>query len=386
MTNIWIFISFCFFGSNLTNAQSVTINAADSLYLNGNYSKAITIYETVEVPKNVYDKLAKAYVAIGNYDKALEYYHLNDVSHPDNALSKYEYAKLLSKTKHFEESVAQFNDLIKVDNSNPNYQYEMGLASEQMKDTTAFDRFMLAYKYDNAHQKAIFKIAKKYLQERNHDLSHQFIDKGLEAYANNVELTSLKAQNYYHQKFYKEARFWFEKLIELGESSEFIHEKMSLIYAEYSMWEKAIAQRKIALKYNPLDATAFFVIGTYYEQLKNFKEAEDYYMTAITLKDKPLDHEYQRLGFVYNRQDRFKEAIGAFQKSLKEDPSNVSSAFFLLTTKDKYYSDIPTKIKLYQDFIEKHESNMFTGFAKKRLRELKEEQFNGTIKTSNSNN
>ena len=186
----------------------------------------------------------------------------------------------------------RLNDLIQVDDGNPNYQYEMGLALEQMKDSTALDRFMLAYNLDNAHQKAIFKIAKKYLQERKHELSHQFIDKGLDAYEKNVELTSLKAQNYWHQQYYKEAKIWFEKLIALGESSEFIHEKMSLIYAEFSNWEKAIAERKMALKYNPIDATSMFVIGTYYERLKDFKEAENYYLNAIALKDHPLDHQY----------------------------------------------------------------------------------------------
>lgn len=362
--------------SGLVKAQSSAIDTADSLYFNGNYSKAIAIYETAETPKTVYDKMAKAYVAIGNYDKALEFYSLNIEAYPDDALSKYEYAKLLSKTKNFDKSIAQFNDLIKIDDRNPNYQYEMGLALEQLKDSTAFNRFLMTFELDNTHQKAIFKIAKHYLIKRKHELSHQFIDKGLENYENNLELISLKAQNYYHQQYYKEAKPWFLKLIELGESSEFIHEKLSMIYAAFSEFDNAIEQRKLALKYNPTDANGIFVLGTYYRDMQNYEEAEKYYLQALKLQDKPLDYEYQSLGFVLNRQNKFQEAIAAFKKAVRENPENNSAKFYVVTTKDAFYSDIDAKIKLYEDFIKETPEEEFTVyFAKRRLKELKEEKF-----------
>ena len=367
------------FGNALCSAQSPSVREADSLFVNGNYSRAISIYEDLESSAEVYDNIARAYMAIGNYDAALKYYRLNVEAHPDDALSKYEYARLLSKTKHFDEAVSQFNDLMNIDYRNPNYHYEMGLALEQLKDSTAINRFQIAYDLDSSHQKAIFKIAKNHLQEGRFEASHFYIDKGLDTYANNVELISLKAQNYYHQKYYKKAKPWFLKLIALGESSEFIHEKLSLIHAELYEFEDAIAQRKLVLSYSPFDATSVFVIGTYYEQLEDYEQAENYYLTALNLKDKPLDFEYQKLGYVYNRQKKYGEAIAAFQRSLKENPDNFNSAFFLLSTKDVYYADVDSKIALYENFIDTYkDEKMFAGYgtiAKKRLKELKEEKF-----------
>ena len=357
-------------------AQTSVLNQADSLYNNGNYSKAIEAYKTCANQDEVHDKIAKSYVAIGNYDNALNYYKLAAEAKPKNGLILYEYARLLSKTKNFETSIEVFNKLMNIDYRNPNYHYEMGLALERMNDdSTALNRFRSAYDLDDTHQKAIFKIAKHFLIKRKHEISHRYIDKGLESYENNLELISLKAQNYYYQDDYHNARTWFQKLIDLGESSEFIHEKMSIIHAEHSDYELAIEQRKLVLKYNLYDSNSMLLIGKYYERLKDYINAEKYIRQSLDLKDVPLDYEYQLLGTVLNRQDKNKEAIEAFQKSLKENPENISSEFYIISTKDKYYADLDTKIKMYEDFRDKYPDTFYSKFASRRIKELNEEKF-----------
>ncbi|WP_298754425.1 tetratricopeptide repeat protein [uncultured Psychroserpens sp.] len=358
-----------------TEAQSSVLNTADSLYLNGNYSKAITVYKTYNNPSEIYNKIAKSYVAIGNYDLALQYYKQSVDANPKDALTLYDYAKLLSKTKKFETSIDVFNQLMNIDYRNPNYHYEMGLALERMNDSTAINRFRSAYDLDQTHQKSIYKIARHYLKKRRHTLAEKYIDKGLESYANNVELISLKAQSYYLQEYYTKARDNFQKLIDLGESSEFIHEKLSLCHAQNSDYELAIEHRKKALKYNAYNSTAIFVIGTYYQRLDDFKNAEKYIKQALLLMDVPLDHEYQKLGTLYNRQNRYKEALQAFQKSLKENPNNVRTEFFIVTTKDAYFEDIDSKIKLYEGFKKKYPESFYARYATRRISELKEEKF-----------
>jgi tetratricopeptide (TPR) repeat protein len=357
------------------DAQPAVLNTADSLYSNGNYSKAIDTYKTYSNQDEVSAKIAKAYVAIGTYDSALVYYKLAAETEPKNGLVLYEYARLLSKTKNFEASIEVFDNLMNIDYRNPNYHYEMGLALERMKDSTALNRFRSAYDLDQTHQKAIYKIAKHFLIKRKHETSHRYIDKGLESYENNVELISLKAQNYYYQDDNHNARAWFEKLIAMGESSEFIHTKLSMLHAEFSDYELAIEQRKLVLKYNPYSSESMLLIGYYYNRLKDYESAEKYIRQSLDLKDVPLDYEYQLLGTVLNRQDKHKEAIEAFQISLKENPDNISSEFYILSTKDKYYADVDSKIKLYEDFRDKYPETLYAKFASRRITELKEEQF-----------
>ncbi|MCK8479314.1 tetratricopeptide repeat protein [Psychroserpens algicola] len=371
----FLFIFLVLVSFHKTLAQPSVLNQADSLYANGNFSKAITVYKTHDTPSDVYDKIAKAYVAIGNYDLAIDNYEASIKSNPQNALIKYQYAKLLSRAKKFDKAAILFNDLVYEDYKNPNYHYELGVVLEKLGDSSAMNRFRSAYDLDQTHQKAIFKVAKHFLIKRKHELSHKYIDKGLESYQNNLELISLKAQNYYYQDDFKNARTWFETLVSLGESSEFIHEKLSQIHAEFSDYKLAIEQLKLVLKYNPIDSNALFLIGTYYESLQDYAKAETYIKQALLLKDVPLDYEYQKLGVVLNRQEKYKDAIAAFNKSLKENPKNVSSEFYILMSKDKYYEDIDTKIKLYENFRDQHSDTFYAQFADRRISELKKEKF-----------
>ena len=361
------------FAVNL-NAQNQK-NTADDFYANGNFTKAIEVYKSVDNLDEVYDEIAKAYIAIGNYDKGLDNYKKAIEANPNDMLIKYDYAKLLNRTKNYNEANQNFRSLILKDSLNPNYHYELGIVLEKQKDSLALQEFNNAFRLDETHQKAIFKIAKHHLIKRNYKTAHVFIDKGLESYANNVELISLKAQTYYYQDYYTHAIVWFNKLLDMGEKSEFIHEKLSLSYAQNSDYKNAIIHRKEALKYSPNDANAMFVIGTYYQSLSNYIEAEKYITKALQIQDQSLSNEYQRLGTILNRQKKYEEAIKAFQKSLKEDPSNILSEFFLIRTKDEYYADIDSKIELYENFMEKRPKSPFLSFAQKRLKELKQEKF-----------
>ena len=347
----------------------------DLLYANGNYSKSIETFKLLENLDNVYDKIAKAYVAIGNYSEGLEYYRKAIEAKPENDFLKYEYAKLLTRTKEYDKASILFKNLIKSDSLNPNFHYQLGVVLEKQGDTLAINKYKKTFLLDTTHQKAIIKIAKRHIYKRRFRQAHTIIDKGLETNTESVELISLKAQAYYYQEYYTHAVVWFKKLLDLGEESEFIHEKLSLSYAQNSGYNDAIFHRKEALKYNPSDANAMYVISTYYQRLSDFDNAEEYISKSLTLRDVSLSDEYQRLGTIYNRQKKYEKAIEAFKKSLKEDPSNIMSEFFIIRTKDEFYADLDTKIKMYQDFLKKKTKSPFRPFAEQRLKELKEEKF-----------
>lgn len=365
----------CFLIVLKTEAQNSVLKLADSLYLNGNYSKAIEHYKLHENQPDVFDNIAKAYMAIGNYEEALKNYEFSITSNPKDALSKYEYAKLLSRTKNYDEASKVFNELVYLDYKNPNYHYELGLVLEQLKDSTAINRFRSAFDLDKTHQKAIYKIAKYFLQKRKHEAVDSYTDKGLESYPNNLELISLKAQNYYWKQDYKEAVNWFERLLELGETSEFIYEKLSLCYYQLNNVEKALENRLFALKYNPNDASMRYVIGTYYLDLNDFKNAEKYINQALLLLDQPLDAEYMKLATVLNRQEKYIESISALNKAINENPSNELAYLHLAITKESYYADYDAKIKAYEDIKNKFPKSMILKFVDAQISKLKEEKF-----------
>jgi len=95
-----------------TEAQTSVLNIADSLFIYGKYSKAIAQYKAYNNPSRVYHKIAKAYIAIGNYDEALINYEKGVEANPENTLLKYDYGKFLYRTKNFKKASEVFNNLV----------------------------------------------------------------------------------------------------------------------------------------------------------------------------------------------------------------------------------------------------------------------------------
>lgn len=356
-------------------AQDALLKRADSLYAHGNYSKAIETYKSYEQQDLVYEKMAKAYLALGNYDLALKNYDHALNAFPEDALIKYDYAKLLSRSKKLNDAAVLFSELVYLDYKNPNYHYELGLVFEKQGDSTAMNRFHSAYELDPTHQKAIAKIARYFLVKRKHEASLKYINTGLESYANNVELINLKALNYYWKEDYREASVWFDKLMVLGENSQFIHEKLSFCYAEQTLYKKAIDHANLAVSFDPKNATNLYILGQLYENINDYASAEKWISEALFIMDQPLNAEYTKLATILNQQGKYKEAIAALQNAIKEDPQDEMAQFFLVRTKDEYYADRDSKIKVYEVFKEKFPKSVYIPFANGRLRELKDEKF-----------
>lgn len=365
---------FCFVLFRNLYAQSYDIKYADSLCNLGKYTKAIKIYKQSNNP-NVNAKIADALLATGNLHAALEYYSKAKELNPSNLLLKFKYAKLLHKTKKYDEAINAYYELIELDNKNPSFYYELGLLLDHLKKTEANHVFHKVYQLDSTHQKAIFKIAKIHLQSRKYDSVNFYTDKGLKYYSNNTRLISLKAQSYYNNKDYSQAIKWFKKLIDLNESKQYIHEELSICY-EYTYQPKlAIEQRLLALEFDSQSTDNLLALGLLYEQINKNEKAEKYYKKAIKILDKPLDKEYVRLGYILLHQNKYKEAILNLKIAQKENPNNLSAHFFLINAKDRYYQNLDKSIKNYKDFIEKYPNCHYAIFAKKRLIELKKEQF-----------
>lgn len=357
-----------------TQAQSSNIFIGDSLYARGNYAKAIEIYKQCPIQSNVSHKIAKAYVEIGNYDKALFHYK-KSIEDKTNEITLYQYGKLLSKTKDFSSASNIFKQLSRIDSKNPNYHYQLGLASEQLKDTTAISKFYHVYKLDKTHQKAIYKIAKFHLSKKAHDSVNKYVDLGLKLYANNTNLISVKAQSLYSKKDYYNAISWFKKLLSLNKPSKTIHEKLSHCYYRCIMLEKAIEQTILALEFDPKNASNLFFLGKLYYNIKDFENAEKFMLESISILDVPLDDKYIELASIYNRQKKYKKAIENYNKAIDEDPTNEWAHFYLASTKEAYYKDFDARISQYENFMKKFPNSKLKESVEHRINELKKEKF-----------
>lgn len=358
-----------------TEAQSSVLQLSDSLMANGNFSKAITLLEDNATEHTNY-RLAKAYNAIGNYDKSLENFSRAVENNNQNSQLQYEYAKLLSKVKKNREAVIIFNTLKAKDSTNPNYHYELGVVLERLsQETDAQNCFKKAFRIDSAHQKAIYKLSRHSLKNKAFERLDTLLTVGLNSYPKNAALISLKAQSLFLQNDYTKAIVWFENLLALGDKSQFVFEKLCHAYKKELEYEKAIECMEQALLFEPKNTENLFKLGSLYQLINDYKKAEKYIKQALELQDLPLDREYSKLATVYNRLEKPQQALIYFKKALKENPKNESAKFFIVLTKASYYKDLQSKIELFENYIEKNPESNYITQAKWELKKLTKERF-----------
>lgn len=374
MKNFSVIVSILLFVS--VNAQTSILETADSLYNHGNYTKAIQFYNQLDNTVDYMDKIAKSYQYIGNYDQAVGYYNKAVLNSPNNLLFKFELSKLLFQNGQLVQAKTHLMDLIKADQSNPNYYYYLGLVGNASNDfETAQGNFLKAYQLDQTHQKAIFELAKYSLQKRTFKKVEDYVNKGLESYPNNKQLIGLIAQKHYLNNEYHESISQFLKLLDLGETTKFVYEKLGYCYGKVYYYSKAIKYLDLALKSDPKDANNHYLLGINYEQIREYDLAEKHVLEAIKLLDQPLDEQYAKLGVLYNLQDKPAEAIQAFNNAIKENPKSESNYFFRTFTKLDYFKDLDAKQKEVQKFNNQFPNSKYSEILNLKLAKFKSEKF-----------
>ncbi|MEW5758412.1 MAG: glycosyltransferase family 39 protein [Candidatus Omnitrophota bacterium] len=113
---------------------------------------------------------------------------------------------------------------------------------------------------------------------------------------------------------------WYKKSLIQSDDFESYMFIASRLYNDGQYYNAFIELRK-ALMIRPDNQRALFLAGELSFYLRNLKEANKYWLRLIEIN--PLASEaYYSLGFIYNEQFRFKDAVVMFQKTLSLDPEN----------------------------------------------------------------
>ena len=119
---------------------------------------------------------------------------------------------------------------------------------------------------------------------------------------------------------------------------------IQLIKKEFAQFAKFYKERNLKLaflslekilKENPNQTEAIFFSGILYVQIKNFKEAKNYFLKLIKIKPDSIEG-FFNLGMTNYKLDLLDEAIGNFNEVLKLDDSNKDA----LNNIAKIYKDL----------------------------------------------
>lgn len=398
MRSFYLFI-FLVLASRAEAQEVSALAIGDSLYAVGNYSKAIDSYEQIKAKnERVYLKLARAHQAKGTLDDALVNYKLAATG-TDEVIAMNEYGKLLITKRQFKEADSVFSALISVYDTNPDFYYQRGRANENRpreisgkesdsilveklaKVHDPLEDYERAIALDSTHQKALAEVTTSYLRQKDFAMVEKLAFKALESYPTNVEIISTLAQSYYHKGWNEEGIQWFEKLLALGQDTQFIREKLGNLYYKKRRYEDAIEQYLGALKFAPEDAYDHATLAKLYNFTADLDAAEMHGLFAVLYKDQPLFEEYYTLSRTYEMKKEWASAMKYVNRSLDENPRNKSAEYTKAIIADNYYEDRRAVLKLYEDFIKKYEDGKYAKFdptlkrAKERRDKLNREIF-----------
>ena len=358
-------------------AQEKPVKIADSLAAVGKHSEAIELLKQ-QNPKsdNIYLKLAKFQQVEGKTEEALKNYKKALEKAPGRVLTAQDYGELLLESGKTDLADSVFTSLTENYPDNAGFYYRLGLVKEKKKDSTAIKYFFKTLSKDLTHQGASYKAAKHFLKIGKPYNAISFCDSGLKERPNNASLLSILGQSYSSSLQFEKAIEPYEKLVALGEDSEFILEKLAKAYRVSDQNDKAIETYKKMLDINDMNAAVHSNLGALFLEKNEVKKAREHFMMALFINNRPVDSEYINLGLTYKKLEDYRSAYISFQKALKENPDNERAQIELALAADAHFEDKKAVLKLYEDFIEKYKDygrKEMISIAEYRISEIKKE-------------
>ncbi|MCL5247186.1 hypothetical protein M4I21_15290 [Cellulophaga sp. 20_2_10] len=361
-------------------AQTSAFNVADSLYNTGSYTAAINEYAKINnTSANL--QIAKAYNAIGNYDKAIAQYSTVVTRDTSLVVARFNLGKLYLKTNKYKQATMLFGNLVQISKTNPEFSYNLARAYSGIKqDATSVLWYKKALEIDSTHLRSLQRLSVYYVAEHENDSVVKYADKGLRIFENDPVLIKVKALALFNKDNFKESALWYEKLLNLGKIEKQTYNRLGYAYDKLEKYKKSIENYKFLLSYDDEDVKILRTISEVYRKDKELDSATVYIHKAIAAHTYSLDEEYQVAARIAVDKQDYKTAIKYYNMAFDEDPTNPSYLYQASIYADKFYKDPKVKLNYYTQLKQKSASKgvknqYFVKFAEKRISELKSEIF-----------
>lgn len=360
-------------------AQTSASAVADSLYATGNYTKAINFYAE-EGSAAASLQIARAYNAIGNFEKAITQYNSVVAENPDFQIASFELGKLLIKVEDFDEARKLFTKLTSVEKDNPEYYYYLGEAFRELEQpSSSLVAYKNAIQKDSTHLRSLFQLGKHFVVKQEKNEALLYIDMGLEFYPKDVAMINLKALVLFNDASYEKAIPWFEKVLELGETKEYVYEKLAYCYYKEWDFEKAKANYRKLLEIDDGNSDTFFKLAETYRKNQQLDSAEINIREAMNIQKPIFVQGYSYLGNLAREREDFKTSLEYYKLAYEQDPNDAYVYYQVCTLTDRLFKDPKLKLEYYKKYIEKYGKNesrldsYYSKMASERISQLKEE-------------
>ena len=257
-------------------------------YNEGEYPQAIddiqralvidsTVSEYHFVEGNIYYDDQRFKEAFLSYQKTVKY----DNEHEKAILKLCQIELVL---QNYDLAIEMVNKALKINPMNPSAYYLKGFIYLDSRDTaTAVSSFQTAIEVDPNHYDSYIILGKIWLNE-NPEFSESYYDQALEIQPKSIEALYNKGILLQSQERYRETYPLYNRIIELDSSAYFAYyNKGYVLLVSDSSYTEAIDEFRNSLRFYPYYHQAYYNIGLCYENLGEWKAAEDNYKKALEI-------------------------------------------------------------------------------------------------------
>ena len=270
---------------------------------------------------------AKAYLAMGDYDKAIKDYQIVLAMYPDSLQAQYGLYCVLKNRLPLDKIINLFYPIEPDYKLKPDGYDSLGYFANKLgnsKDAVIF--FEKSLSQNPKSETPYIELYKLYQLLGQNDKAKNILQKGYKLFPKNEEIIELYS----------------------ALNSDKVDEKnnLALSYLNEGEYQKAIT---IYNQIEPKTAATYEAIGNCYRQLGDFSSAVNNYNKSLSIN--PDNSEaYYALGITYLEANNLKKAKEAFEISLKKDSKNIKSKKMLSFIEQK---EVIKSIDLAYNFYEK---------------------------------
>lgn len=291
-------------------------------------------------------------------------------------MAQFELGKLLLKVKEFDKAKTVFSNLVQWHTANPEYHYYLAEVNRELQRTDeSLRHYSKAISLDSTHLRSIFQMAKHYTIKQERDKALGYIAMGLRLYTNDVAMLNLKALVLYNDFQFKNAIPFFERILELGETKDYVYEKLAYCYYQNWEFEKAKQAYNLLIRRNDTNPQTYFGLADVYVKENKLDSAKIVVNKALEVQRPIFAQGYSSLAEIARQQKDLDTALTYYRMAHDEDPADARNFYNICTIYDQLGKDDNKKLEYYQNFLKQYPSEhpYFYESVKKRIRELKEQ-------------
>ena len=364
---------------DLDNANSNILNAIDSKPENEDYRE---YQKNLEKLKSGIKSAQKTFDN-GYVDESIAEYNLLIKSFSDSPNPYYSLGQVYLKIDNYKMAVENFNKAISI-NPYENEKYRKAITSISQRLAKSGDEnfrvkeyeealslYLEAVDYNPSFVAVLYRITNVYQQMRDYDNAKIFAERTLLHDPYHYKAMKSLGDLYYQSGDVNSSVDFYNKSINTNPQYYKSYYSLAKVLNEKGDNPAAISNLKKALSIKPKYDKAYILLGVIYSDNSKYEEAIYNFNKAIDINKKSYKL-YWRLAETYNRSEQYEKAKDAAKKSLKIK-RNYAGAFFELGYAELYMCnkiasidafDKAKKDKIYRKSAKHYLDNIDALFAK----------------------